>query len=83
MTVDDKKIDTPLTDLFKAQNCYRDSPESGVSFKNGGGFLKVGELTSAFWWSARILPNSIDTAEKNAFKGSCYGHVAVLGQFRG
>ena len=29
------------------------------------------------------MPNSIDTAEKNAFKGSCYGHVAVLGQFHG
>ena len=29
------------------------------------------------------MPNSIDTAEKSAFKGSCYGHVAVLGQLRG
>ena len=48
MTVDDEKIDTPVTNLYKAQNCYRDSPESGVSFKNGGGYLKVGELTSAF-----------------------------------
>ena len=33
--------------------------------------------------SSEDLPNSIDTAEKNGFMGSCYGHVAVLGQLRG
>lgn len=46
VTVDDKKIDTPVTNLYKAQNCYRDSPESGVSFKNGGGYLKVADKYS-------------------------------------
>ncbi|KAM7425322.1 Laminin Domain II [Porites harrisoni] len=47
VTVDDEKIDTPVTTLYKAQKCCRDSPESGVSFKNGGGFLKVGSSTTS------------------------------------
>ncbi|CAH3184146.1 unnamed protein product, partial [Porites evermanni] len=42
LTVNKKNIDTPPS-KFNTQSCYRDSPESGVSFKNGGGYLKVAD----------------------------------------
>ena len=32
------------TNSFKTEVCYRDSPSSGVSFENGGGFLIVGKF---------------------------------------
>ena len=69
MTVDDEKIDTPVTNLYKLQNCYRDSPESGVSFKNGGGYLKVGELTSAFSRAARIFLIPLTLRKKMLLRG--------------
>ena len=42
VTVNKVDIGEP-TAPYKTQECYRDSPESGVSFENGGGHLKVGE----------------------------------------
>lgn len=42
VTVNNVDIGPPTAD-FKTQECYRDSPSSGVSFEDGGGFLKVGK----------------------------------------
>ncbi|XP_073239913.1 laminin subunit alpha-4-like [Porites lutea] len=42
LTVNEKNIDTPPSKI-NTQSCSRDSPESGVSFKNGGGYLKVAD----------------------------------------
>ena len=41
--MNDKDIGPPTTP-YKTQDCYQVSPESGVSFENGGGHLKVGEF---------------------------------------
>lgn len=42
VTVNNVDIGPPTAEV-KTQDCYRDSPSAGVSFEDGGGFLKVGK----------------------------------------
>lgn len=42
VTVNNKHIGKP-TAIHKTMDCYQESPESGVSFEHGGGYLKVHE----------------------------------------
>ena len=37
----------PPTAPYKMQDCYQDSPEAGVSFEHGGGYLNVNVGESA------------------------------------
>ena len=41
--MNNEDIGPPAT-TYKTQDCYQVNPESGVSFENGGGYMKVGEF---------------------------------------
>ena len=45
VTVNKRHIGLPTTS-HKDKDCYLDSPESGVSFEDGGGYLKVVGMSS-------------------------------------